>query len=273
MPMTAAGSKAPAPPFDLANAHADHAAGAAARTGSETAGPVAALTAVGLTYAGGIAALHGIDLTLAPGSFTFVTGASGAGKTSLLNLIGLAVPPSTGNLRLFGSDVAGLDRPKRAALRRQIGRVFQDVRLLDHLSTLENVMLPLQIVGVSSARCRADAVELLGWVGLGDRVDCRPASLTGDQRQRVAIARAVIARPQLLLADEPTGNVDADTGRRLLELIEALHREGTTVLVATHNRGLVQELGHPEFRLPVTASAAATPAAGAALPAGLPLRN
>ena len=204
---------------------------------------------ISLHYAAGISALDEVTLALAPGSFTFITGDSGAGKTSLLSIIGLALEPSAGVLRVLGHDVAGLERADRAALRRQIGMVFQNFRLMNHLNVLENVMLPLQVAGVAPAERLSYAKELLDWVGLGDRLDWLPPTLSGGQQQRVAIARAVIGRPQLLLADEPTGSVDGEIGMRLIGLMQALHREGTTVVIATHDRALVQGLGYPEFRL------------------------
>lgn len=220
---------------------------------------VVSMDGIGLEYSPGVAVLRDVTLALAPGSFTLITGESGAGKTSLLSIMGLALEPTAGTLRLLGHDVAGLGRPERAALRRQIGMVFQNFRLLNHLTVLENVMLPLQVAGTPPAASVAYAKELLDWVGLGDRLDWLPQTLSGGQQQRVAIARAVIGRPQLLLADEPTGSVDEAIGIRLIGLIQALHREGTTVVIATHDRALVQRLAFPELRLaegrlrPVTA--------------------
>ena len=200
-------------------------------------------------YQGAEPALQGITFALAPGSFTFVTGGSGAGKTTLLNVIGLAMPTHSGSMRLLGVDPTALPRPQRAALRRQIGMVFQDFRLLDHLNVVENVALPLQVDGVSEAKRRAQASELLEWVGLGDRLTALPQTLSGGQKQRVAIARAVISQPQLLLADEPTGSIDEDIGMRVIRLFQALHGEGTTVVIATHNMHLVRELDYPAVHL------------------------
>lgn len=220
--------------------------------GADTPPPPAAvvsLDGVSLQYPGGIAALDGITFALPPGSFTFITGGSGAGKTSLLNIMGLALERTAGDLRLLGHDVATLDRPARAALRRQIGMVFQDFRLLNYLTVLENVMLPLQVAGIPMEDRLSYAKELLDWVGLGERLDWFPQTLSGGQQQRVAIARAVIGRPRLLLADEPTGSVDGEIGLRLIGLIQALHREGTTVVIATHDQELVRQLGYREIRL------------------------
>ncbi len=210
---------------------------------------VVTMDGVALDYGAGAPALREVTLALPPGSFTFITGESGAGKTSLLNIIGLALRPTAGTLRFLEHDVADLDRSELASLRRQIGMVFQNFRLLDHLTVLENVMLPLLVAGVPSAERKAYARELLAWVNLGDRLDWFPPALSGGQQQRVAIARAVISRPKLLLADEPTGSVDDEIGMRLIGLIQALHREGATVVFATHDRNLVDQLRYPEIRL------------------------
>jgi cell division transport system ATP-binding protein len=210
---------------------------------------VVSMDGISLHYPAGIVALEGINLALPPGSFTFITGDSGAGKTSLLGIIGMALQATSGTLRVLGHDVAGLDRNQRAAVRRQIGLVFQNFRLLNHLTALENVMLPLQVAGIPSSTREAYAKELLDWVDLGDRLDWLPPTLSGGQQQRVAIARAVISRPHLLLADEPTGSVDEEIGNRLIGLIQALHQEGTAVVIATHDRTLVQRHKYPEFRL------------------------
>ena len=217
--------------------------------GADVPAAVVTMDQISLQYSAEAAALLDVTLALAPGSFTFITGESGAGKTSLLNIIGLALQPSGGTLRLLGHEVTALQRHERAALRRQIGMVFQNFRLLGHLSVLENVMLPLQVAGTPAAERVSYAKELLHWVGLGDRLDSLPPTLSGGQQQRVALARAVIGRPQLLLADEPTGSVDEEIGMRLIGLIQALHKEGTTVVIATHDRALVQGLGYPEYRL------------------------
>ena len=235
--------------------------GSADETGQDVPAAVVTMDRISLQYSADAPALAEVTLALAPGSFTFITGESGAGKTSLLSIIGLALQPTAGTLRLLGRDVAALERPERAALRRRIGMVFQNFRLLGHLSVLENVMLPLQVAGTPAAERVSYAKELLDWVGLGDRLDSLPPTLSGGQQQRVALARAVIGRPQLLLADEPTGSVDDDIGMRLIGLIQALHREGTTVVIATHDRAMVQRLGYPEYRL---AGGRLMPARGAA---------
>jgi cell division transport system ATP-binding protein len=172
---------------------------------------------------------------LRSGAFYFLTGASGAGKTSLLKLLYLAQRPTRGVIRLFGEDAVVLSRDRLPGFRRRIGVVFQDFRLVPHLSTWDNIALPLRVAGMPEADIQQPVREMLSWVGLGDRADARPATLSGGEQQRVAIARAVIARPEILVADEPTGNVDPDMAERLLHLFESLNKLGTTVVVATHD--------------------------------------
>jgi len=213
------------------------------------AGPVVRFEDVGFRYDGGQEVLSGIGFTLQPGSFHYVTGGSGAGKSSLLALMHLARTPTRGRVSVFGQDVATLPRRARPAIRRRIGVVFQDFRLLDHLSALDNVALPLRVAGRHEEQAMAHCAELLGWVGLGDLLDARPPTLSGGQKQRVAIARAVINNPRLLIADEPTGSVDDQIAERLMVLFEELNRMGTTVVIATHNRALVEKRRHPELRL------------------------
>ncbi len=197
---------------------------------------------VGLRYGTGGEVLSDLSFTLNAGRFYFLTGASGAGKTSLLKLLYLAQRPSRGALRMFGSDVITLPRDRLPALRRRLGVVFQDFRLVPHLSAFDNIALPLRLSGVTEAELRQPVADMLEWVGLGTRSDARPATLSGGEQQRVAIARAVIARPELLVADEPTGNVDPDMALKLLRLFEALNRLGTTVLVATHDVHLLRKV-------------------------------
>ena len=204
---------------------------------------------VGMRYGPGPEVLRDVGFMLEAGSFTFLTGPSGAGKSTLLKLMYLAEPPSRGLISLFGYGVTGARRSQFPALRRRIGVVFQDFRLLDHLSAFENVALPLRIAARDPAHYRRDVEELLGWVGLGDRLDSRPPTLSGGEQQRIAIARAVVARPDLLLADEPTGNVDPDMGQRLIRLFEELNKLGTTVLIATHDRSLIESARAREMRL------------------------
>lgn len=186
--------------------------------------------------------LSDISFTLPPGSLHFLTGPSGAGKSSLLRLMYLAERPSRGRVHIFDRDIAHLRRSELPAMRRRIGVVFQDFRLLQHLSVLDNVALPLRLAGGGEKEIRSHVAELLHWVGLGDVLDAFPAQLSGGQQQRVAIARAVISRPRLLLADEPTGNVDDEIGARLLQLFVELNKLGTTVVIATHNHTLMERL-------------------------------
>jgi cell division transport system ATP-binding protein len=204
---------------------------------------------VGMRYGPGPEVLRDVTFTLHPGSFTFLTGPSGAGKSTLLKLLYLASSPSRGLINLFGHDLATANRWEFPALRRRIGVVFQDFRLLDHMSAFDNVALPLRIAGRNATDYRKDVEELLSWVGLGDRLNALPATLSGGEQQRVAIARAVVGRPDLLLADEPTGNVDPDMGGRLIRLFGELNKLGTTVLIATHDRSLIESERAREMRL------------------------
>lgn len=204
---------------------------------------------VGMRYEIGPEVLRDVTFHLEPGSFHLLTGPSGAGKSSLLRLLYLAHRPSRGLVSIFNHDIAHAPRQELATLRRRIGVVFQDFRLLDHLSTLDNVALPLRIAGASKERIREHVAELLVWVGLGDQVDAFPTTLSDGEKQRVAIARAVINRPSLLLADEPTGSVDRDQGARILRLFEELNKIGTTVVLATHDRSIIERYRHPVLRI------------------------
>lgn len=199
---------------------------------------------VGMRYHLDAEVLSDISFTLESGSFHFLTGPSGAGKSSLLRLLTLAERPSRGRMLIFGRDMATIGRRARPALRRRIGIVFQDFRLLDHLTTAENVALPLQLAGgLDPQTIRAHVTELLRWVGLGHRLDAYPPTLSGGEKQRAAIARAVVKKPELLIADEPSGNVDPEISRRLMHLFLELNRLGTTTLVATHDTELVEAVG------------------------------
>ncbi len=204
---------------------------------------------VGMRYGAGPEILRDITFTLDPGSFTFLTGPSGAGKSTLLKLVFLAEKPSRGLISLFDHDLAVLKRIDLPALRRRIGVVFQEFRLLDHLSAFDNVALPLRLAGRYEADYAKDIEELLAWVGLGQRMHNKPPTLSGGEQQRVAIARAVVAKPDLLLADEPTGNVDPEIGARLIRLFVELNRFGTTVMIATHDRVLIESTPGRELRL------------------------
>ncbi|MDJ0894137.1 MAG: cell division ATP-binding protein FtsE [Alphaproteobacteria bacterium] len=204
---------------------------------------------VAVRYGEGPEILHDLNFTLDTASLHFLTGVSGAGKSSMLRLMYLALRPTRGVVELFGKDVARMPRKDLAAIRRKIGVVFQDFRLLPHLSALDNVALPLRVAGHRESEIRRHAAELLSWVGLGQSLGARPATLSGGEQQRVAIARAVIGRPALLLADEPTGNVDDAIAMRLLYLFEELNKMGTTVVIATHNEALVQRFGYPRLHI------------------------
>ncbi|MCB2015490.1 MAG: cell division ATP-binding protein FtsE [Sphingobium sp.] len=194
---------------------------------------------IGLRYGADTDILSDISFSLLTGGFYFLTGASGAGKTSLLKLLYLAQRPSRGVLKLFGEDVVMMHRDRLPGFRRRIGVVFQDFRLVPHLSAYDNIALPLRLSGMDEFELAGPVEEMLGWVGLGARADALPAALSGGEQQRIAIARAVISRPDILVADEPTGNVDPEMAKRLLGLFEALNRLGTTIVIATHDLPLI----------------------------------
>ncbi|HEV7287470.1 cell division ATP-binding protein FtsE [Sphingomonas sp.] len=202
---------------------------------------------VGLRYGTGTETLSDVSFTLSAGAFYFLTGASGAGKTSLLKLLYLAQRPTRGVVRLFGEDAGALPRRRLPGFRRRIGVVFQDFRLLPHLSAYDNIALPLRVAGMPEGEIEAPVREMLAWVGLTDRGKAKPPTLSGGEQQRIAIARAVITRPEMLVADEPTGNVDPDMAERLLHLFDSLNRLGTTVVVATHDFHLLNRI--PDARM------------------------
>jgi len=197
---------------------------------------------VGLRYDMGPEVLRDLTFEIRNGSFQFLTGPSGAGKTSLLRMLFLALRPTRGVITVLGRDAATLKRTDLPAIRRRIGVVFQDFRLLDHLSTYENVALPLRVRGREEESYRQDVVDLVKWVGLGDRMHASPQVLSGGEKQRAAIARALIDQPDVLLADEPTGNVDPPLARRLLRLFMELNRTGTAVVIATHDLPLMEQV-------------------------------
>jgi cell division transport system ATP-binding protein len=199
---------------------------------------------VGLRYGVGPEVLSDINFTLDPGSFYFLSGPSGAGKTSLMSLMYLGRRPTRGLISMFGQNINGADRDSLSRLRQRIGVVFQDFRLLPHLSVFDNVALPLRIQSKPEKTIQTDVNELLEWVGLGANRQQLPSTLSGGQQQRIAIARAVINRPRLLLADEPTGNLDDDIGFRLMSLFEQLNRMGTTIVIATHNVQMMNRFNH-----------------------------
>ena len=204
---------------------------------------------VAMRYGAGPEVLRDIVLRLEPGSFHYLTGPSGAGKTTLLRLMYLAERPTRGTVSLFDEDATTLSHDALALMRRKIGIVFQDFRLVEHLNAFDNVALPLRVAGVEDARVKAHVGELMHWVGLTDQLDAYPATLSGGQKQRIAIARAVIGGPRLLLADEPTGNVDDAMADRLMRLFEEMNRTGTTLVLATHNEALVARRPHPRLHL------------------------
>ncbi|MDI6626048.1 MAG: ATP-binding cassette domain-containing protein [Brevundimonas sp.] len=219
----------------------------AALTASAT--DIVRLSGVNFGYADGPGVLRDVNLILRAGSFHFLTGPSGAGKSTLLNLLTLAKRPTAGTIELFGEDAGAPPRSALPGFRRRMGVVFQDFRLLDHLSAFDNVALPLRLAGAKRESYADDVEEMLDWVGLGDRMADRPRTLSGGEKQRLAIARAVVTGPDLILADEPTGSVDAAMGERLLTLFQSLNRLGTTVLIASHDEALAAACGASVLRL------------------------
>lgn len=197
---------------------------------------------VGLRYGMGPEILRDVSFHIPARSFQFLTGPSGAGKTTLLRLLFLSLKPTRGLITVFGKDRTRVSRRELPMIRRRIGVVFQDFRLLDHLTTYENVALPLRVRGREESSYRNDVIELLKWVGLGERMHVLPPVLSGGEKQRTAIARALIEQPEILLADEPTGNVDPPLARRLLRLFIELNRSGTAVVIATHDLGLMDQV-------------------------------
>lgn len=197
---------------------------------------------VGLRYGMGPEILRDLSFAIEPQSFQFLTGPSGAGKTSLIRLLFMSLRPTRGLIKVFNRDLSVIEKQELPGLRRKIGVVFQDFRLLDHMTTYENVALPLRVVGKDEAEYKSDVIDLLKWVGLGDRMHVLPPVLSGGEKQRAAIARALITRPEVLLADEPTGNVDPPLARRLLRLFIELNKLGTSVVIATHDIALLEQV-------------------------------
>ncbi|HEY5817527.1 MAG TPA: cell division ATP-binding protein FtsE [Mesorhizobium sp.] len=197
---------------------------------------------VGMRYGMGPEILRDVSFEIPPRSFQFLSGPSGAGKTTLLRLLFMSLKPTRGLINHFGRDRSRITQSDLPQLRRRIGVVFQDFRLLDHMTTYENVALPMRVRGREEHSYRTDVVELLKWVGLGDRMNALPPVLSGGEKQRVAIARALIEQPEILLADEPTGNVDPPLARRLLRLFIEMNRLGTAVVIATHDLGLMDQV-------------------------------
>lgn len=216
---------------------------------AESAPETVRLTGVGFGYADSPDVLRDVNLILPRGSFHFLTGPSGAGKSSLLRLLTLAERPTSGRIALFGQDVTDLGRSAAPAMRRRMGVVFQDFRLLDHLDLFENAALPLRLAGRKRAEYAPDVEEMLRWVGLGGRMDAKPPSLSGGEKQRLAIARAVMTKPELIIADEPTGSVDKAMADKLLNLFQSLNKLGATVLIASHDEALAEQSGARRLRL------------------------
>ncbi len=212
---------------------------------TQETGPIIELEKVGIRYGRGPEVLSNIDLSLQRGSFHFLTGKSGAGKTSLLSMMYLWQKPSRGRLSIFGNNVNFANRNSLSLFRRRIGVVFQDFRLLEHVSAFDNVALPLRVSGMSEKEIRKRVNELLKWVEIDRSTSAITSTLSGGEKQRVAIARAVINRPDILLADEPTGNVDNDIATKLMKLFIELNKLGTTVVIATHNENLINEFKYP----------------------------
>jgi cell division transport system ATP-binding protein len=204
---------------------------------------------ISLEYLPSKPVLRHVNLHLEAGSFTFVSGASGAGKSSLLSMLALSLKPTSGSLHLFGGDVTHLTREELPAARRKIGTVFQDFQLLNHLTVAENVALPLKIIGESHELIHTKVKELISWIGLEGFADVRPPLLSGGQKQRVAIARAVINKPLLILADEPTGNLDHELSMKLMYLFRSLNKVGTTIVLATHDASLLEAFEYPTIYL------------------------
>lgn len=210
---------------------------------------IARFTGVGHQYVKGNPVFSGVSFDIEKGSFHFLTGPSGSGKSSLIRILYLGLSPTSGSVELFGENVRQIKSSLTPLLRQRMGVVFQEFKLLEHLSVLENVSLPLRVRGIDSKRSYKHARELLDWVGLGDFLNVYPASLSGGQKQRVSIARAVVTRPQLLLADEPTGNVDDEMAMKLIYLFEELNKMGTATIIATHNQRILDRFPYPQLAI------------------------
>lgn len=204
---------------------------------------------VAARYGRGPEILKGISFDFEPGSFHFLTGQSGAGKTTLLKLIYLSLKPTRGRVKVFGVDTTQTDRKDLPLLRRKIGVIFQDFNLLNHLTSYENVAMPLRIAGFKETEIKKRVEQMLSWVGLEDKINSTPPTLSGGQQQRVALARAVINRPKIIFADEPTGSVDKKIAEKIINLFVELNKLGTTVVIATHSEALIREYPYPRIHL------------------------
>ncbi len=193
--------------------------------------------------------LKDVSLNIPQGQFCFLTGASGAGKSTLLKLLSMECNPTGGHVSLFGTNTNNLLREEKTLVRRKLGRVFQDFQLFNHLTIEENVALPLKVLGVDKKTIRKNVRELLHWIGLKYHRDSYPPVLSGGEKQRVAIARAIINKPDIIFADEPTGNLDPELSVKLMYLFEELNKDGTTVIFATHDHHLVENSDHSVMRL------------------------
>lgn len=211
--------------------------------------PIVSCKQLSMQYGPDRPILHNVNFSLDHGSFHFLTGPSGAGKSTLLGLLSLSLHPSRGNIRMFGTDLSSLPHSYYPMLRRRVGMVFQDFRLLNHLTVAQNVALPLKIAGGDPIAIMHNVDEILDWIGMRDYAESFPQTLSGGQKQRVAIARAVVSKPDIILADEPTGNLDYNLSVKCMRLFEALHNQGTTIVIATHDDNMVADMGFPVLRL------------------------
>ena len=207
------------------------------------------LSHVGLRYDGGPEVLSDVNLSLKPGSFHYLTGPSGSGKTSLMKILHVGLLPSRGDITIFNRDIKTLSRYERAEIRQQIGVIFQNFRLLPHLSLFDNIALPLRLANHRETSITQAVHDILGWIGLKDYMNVKPAFLSGGQQQRAAIARAVITKPKILLADEPTGSLDHKMGDKIMALFEELNKSGTAILIATHDNEMIKRFRHPVIKL------------------------
>lgn len=189
---------------------------------------------------GGNSVFSGVSLSVAPGSFYFLTGPSGSGKTTFINLCAGALIPEVGNISVFGQETRNMSNYELSQMRRRLGIVHQNCEFLDHLSIEENIALPLTVAGMDNIKERANVLELMKWVGLDSKSDVKPQELSGGERQRLALARAVIMSPEIILADEPTGNVDWEMSQRLLTLMIELNKMGKTIFISTHDLSLIR---------------------------------